>query len=190
MFYSSLCYPYPWTCVLQQTACASPGRVYSTAAHGRVCFTSICAVPGPACYIAISAVPEFVCSTADSAAHRRVFCKAICAAPGRVCSTADCAAPGRVCYISICAAPEFVCSTADSAAHGRVCCKAICAAPGPSIRQQPAYAVLRAVRHTAACAAPEHVCLQEPVVHLYMPIYKNFMLHLEMSVYNVLSGRP
>ncbi len=32
----------------------------------------------------------------------------------------------------------------------------------------------------AFCAVPGHVCLQDPVLHLYVNVYENFVRHLEL----------
>ncbi len=61
----------------------------------------------------------------------------------------------------------------------QVCSRAACLAPVRSIIKQSvlplglevsvhSFAVPEGVWPTAACAAPAHVCLQKPVMHLYM----------------------
>ncbi len=76
-----------------------------------------------------------------------------------------------------------------------------CAAPGLAILQEPMwctwrvsllelllhldelFAVSGLVCFQELCAAPSCVCLQEPVLHLCVPVYKNFVRHLDMSAY-------
>jgi hypothetical protein len=44
-----------------------------------------------------------------------------------------------------------------------------------------AFAVPGGASPSTACAAPGRVCLRKPMLQLYIPVYKSFVLHLEVS---------
>ncbi len=79
-----------------------------------------------------------------------------CASPGRICSTAVSAVPGGVLHLRL----YLGClSTRACAALMRVCV------------------------YKSFCAAPRRVCFYDPVLHLCVSVNKNFVLHLDMSLY-------
>ncbi len=96
-----------------------------------------------------------------------------CAAPGCVCSTADCATWKCLFYSRMFNVYGWVCSTVQQHVL-------------PLDFEVPvhAFAAPGGVWPIAACATPGPVCLQESVLHLYMDVYyKSLGLHLYMSVY-------
>ncbi len=84
-----------------------------------------------------------------------------CASPACICSTPVCAVPGVLDCLSIraCTAPTKAC-----AALMRVC-----------------------LLYKSFCDTPGRVCFYDPVLHLCVSVYKCFVLHLDMSVHNILS---
>jgi hypothetical protein len=102
-----------------------------------------------------------------------------CAVPRGVWPTASCAVPGRVCLQEPCAAPVHVCTVCKSLAlelsalvlNLESLSTRACAAPVYVCIQEPCL-YTRALSWNCLCFStgtpPGTVCLQEPVLHLYV----------------------
>jgi hypothetical protein len=99
---------------------------------------------------------------------------------------AACAVPGwRVCSTAVRAAPRCVCSTAAFVTLERVCFTAVCNCPWWSLTCSSLCFTWTYLFNSSLCCAKRRMayrslccistaCLQEPVLHLNLPIYERF----------------
>jgi hypothetical protein len=107
------------------------------------------------------------------------------AVPGRVLSAAACATPGYVSFTGVCALRSLDVSVLQqsllSLDRSMFLFSFVCA--WGVCLQEPVLRLYMSVNKNF-CAAPGRACLQEPVLHLYASVYYIFVLHLCVSVYN------
>jgi hypothetical protein len=150
---------------------------------------------------ALFCLSRCVCSRAAFAVLGLVWSIAACAAPGRASSTAVYAVPGHICvsllqYSSLYCPRRCLSPAAACASPGRICSTAACAVPEDGLKQ---LVVHLDCLSSKASAAPRRVCPQElscapevsvdyiePVLHLFLSVYKSFVQHLEVSVFKSL----
>jgi hypothetical protein len=99
-------------------------------------------------------------------------CLSMCTVPGGVWPAAACAAPGRICSTVAYAVPGGVWPAAACAASGRIFSTVACAVPGGVWHVQQLVLLLDCLS-TRDYSTPGRVCLQEPIPHLDVSVYKS-----------------
>ncbi len=141
------------------------------------CSTSYCAASESVCPSRMFCLSRCVCWAAlwQPLMYLDFYSAAVCTVPGGVRPAAACAWPGRICSTAACAVPEdglqpAACGAPGLSVYNSQCCTETCLS-------------------TRAFVCTWGVCqlyTVEPVLHLFVSVYKSLVLHLEVSVFNSL----
>jgi hypothetical protein len=176
VFSTKACMCYPWTCLF----------------YSRLCYPNVSVLQQPVLPLDLSATKQSVPPLSlDVSVH--TF-----AVPGAVWLTATCAAPGSVClqepvlhlYVQCTNCPCAFVLPLKVSVYKRLCCTRTCAFM-PALEVSVYKSLCCTCTYNAQivhvlCAAPESVCLQEPVLHLYVQCTNctcAFVLPLKVSVF-------